>query len=562
MKKTTLFSAFLIAALFSLTFTGCTKKRTLGNTLRVAMRAKFKSMDPAHGGDYYSNIQITRAYETLLQYSYLKRPYTIEPNLAEAMPSVSKDGRTYTFKIRKGVRFQDDECFNGGIGRELTAEDFIYSFKRLLDPKEGSDLRWVLDGKVKSLKALDANTLVIELNQRNDSFIHGLTMPGTAVVPREAVEKYGQDFNLHPVGTGPFKLERILSNQVVWVKNPTYRDVRVPQGLEGAGNRIPMIDKIIDDIIVEDQPAWLNFMQSNHDYMLKIPKDNVNRIWGADHKPTKELTDKKINVEAVPGMNFTYVAFNMEDSAVGGDKNRYLRQAMSLAYDEAPVIDKFYLGLATRAEFLIPPGIAGFDPAYRNPVRAYNLIKAREILAANGHADGKGIPELTYESTSDTTNRQIAEYFQRSMAQLGVKVNLNFSTWAELLSKIRKKNVQMFGIQWLYDYPDAENGLQLLYSKNESPGSNEANYKNQKYDQLYLKAAPLSDFGKDGPERRKLIESMRKKFEEDVPWIFGVHKMETRLSHDWVKNFKVHAFEHQIDKYLKIDVEGREKSLQ
>lgn len=554
--------SILLSLCLATSLVSCTKKKEIGNTLRIAMRAKFKSMDPAHGGDYYSNIQITRAYEPLLQYSYLKRPYAIEPNLAEAMPSISKDGKTYTFKIRKGVRFQDDPCFAGGVGRELVAEDFVYSFKRLLDPKEGSDLRWVLDGKVKDFKAVGTHTLVIELLQRNDSFIHGLTMPGASVVAKEAVEKYGQDFTMHPVGTGPFKLERILNNQIVWIKNPTYRDVRVPEGLDGAGSRMPMVDKIIDDIVTEDQPAWLNFMQGNHDYMLKIPKDNVNRVWGDDHKPTKELNDKKITVHTVPGMNFTYVAFNMEDPVVGGEKNRYLRQAMSLAYDEGPAIEKFYLGLATRAEFLIPPGIAGYDSSYKNPMRAYNLIKAREILAANGHAEGKGIPELTYEATSDTTARSVAEYFQRSMALLGIKVNLNFSTWPELLSKIRKKNVQMFGIQWLYDYPDAENGLQLLYSKNESPGSNEANYKNAKFDALYLKAAPLSDSGRDGPQRRKLIESMRKKVEEDVPWIFGVHKMETRLTHDWVKNFKVHAFEHQIDKYLKIDVPAREKSLQ
>lgn len=149
---------------------------------------------------------------------------------------------------------------------------------------------------------------------------------------------------------------------------------------------------------------------------------------------------------------------------VGGKKNAYLRKAMALAYDEVPTIEKFYLGLAKKAEFLIPPGITGYDAGFTNVDRVYSLVKARELLEKEGHANGEGIPEITYNYTlSDSTSRQLAEYLQRSMAQLGIKIKINTTTWPELLARIKKKQVQMFGISWLYDYPDAENGLQLLF---------------------------------------------------------------------------------------------------
>ncbi len=550
------FTQKLVISLISLVaFQSCNSNRQpTGNVLRVAVREKIKSIDPAYGSDYYSNIEITRAYEGLLHYHYTKRPYEIEPRLAEGMPQISQDKTVLTFKIRKGVLFQDNICFKDGKGRELVAEDFVYSFNRILDPKTRSDGKWIFDGRVKEFKAIDQNTLQITLLKPYAGFLHVLTMPYASVVAKECVEHYGTDFTRNPVGTGPFQLERYSDNQIVWKRNPTFRKVFAPDNLM----TIPFVDKLVDDLIVEDQPAWLNFLQGNHDYLMKIPKDNVSQVWTTSHQPSKEVLDRGINVLTNPAVDFTYIAFNWDDPVVGGEKNRFLRLAMSLAYDEAPTIDKFYLGLAKRAEFLIPPGLKGYEEKYQNPNRIFNLVKAREILEKAGFSNGEGIPELTYSCLTDSTTRQLAEYFQRSMAQIGIKLKLEAFTWPELLKRIREKKVQMFGISWLYDYPDAENGLQLLYSKNESPGPNEANYKNKEYDALYLKAAPMADT----PERMQLIAKMRTTLEKDVPWIMGLHRMETRLTHPWVSGYQMHSFEHNHEQYLKIDQELRKKSIQ
>lgn len=291
---------------------GCSKKQKLENVLRVAVRDKFKSLDPIHAQDYYTNVLVSRSYEGLYRYHYLKRPYVAEPALADGMPTISKDGLTFTFKIKHGIKFQDDAAFPQGKGREVTASDFVYSFLRLADPKQVSDGWWIFDGKIKGLnewrdlasksgkvdyslpieglKALDSHTLQIKLVTPFPQILYILTMNYTAVVAKEAVDHYGQEFSWHPVGTGPFVLSSLSPNQVVWSRNPNFHGQEYPSDgessdktnglLSDAGKSLPFVDKIIDDIIIEDQPAWLNFVKGAHDYLMKIPKDNAGSgVW-------------------------------------------------------------------------------------------------------------------------------------------------------------------------------------------------------------------------------------------------------------------------------------------
>lgn len=574
--------------LIAFVISSCTRSRDKGNVLRVAIREKFKTLDPAQAQDYYSGIVTKRAYEGLVQYHYLKRPYEIIPSLAESLPQISKDRLTYTFKIKPGVHFQNDSCFKGGKGREIKASDFVYSFKRLADPSVSSPGWWILDGKIKGLnqwrekaenplkkedpieglKAIDDHTLQIVLTKPSPVFLHVLTMPYASVVAKEAVDFYGQDFARHPVGTGPFQLDYYSQNQLVWVKNPTYHSETYPSEgepedkkrglLADAGKALPFLDKIVDDFIVEDQPAWLNFMQGNHDYLMRIPKDNEGTVFSKNKKPRKEMRDKGIDVQVTPAIEFSYIAFNMEDPVVGGTKNKLLRQAISLAYDEAPIIETFYFGMAIRAESPIPPGVFGYDPNYRNPYRHYNLSKARALLAKAGHPEGKGIPELVYDAGGSPDMRQIGEYFQRTVALLGIKVKLNIGTFPQFLNRIKKKQAQVWSLNWLLDYPDAENVWALFYSKNESPGSNSTNFKNSEYDKLYEKMITLAD----GPKKQQIFQKMRKIVAEEVPLIVTVHRPETRLVHSWTHNVKIHAFEHNIEKYIRVDSKKRTKALE
>ena len=214
-------------------FGACTKKRDLDSkVLNISVKAKIKGMDPIYANDMYSSNEVARVYEGLLEYHYLKRPYTLIPNLAEAMPTVSSDGLTYTFKIKKGVVFQDDAAFEGGKGRELVAEDFVYSIKRLADPKLQALGWWILDGKIKGLnewrekhtdskvvdydetveglKAIDKYTLKFKLTKPFPQFLYSLAMPFTFVVAKEVLSHYGKEFLNHPVGTALISFQNLI----------------------------------------------------------------------------------------------------------------------------------------------------------------------------------------------------------------------------------------------------------------------------------------------------------------------------------------------------------------
>lgn len=563
---------------------GCTSRsqKDPPNTLHLALSAKVKGLDPIFADDLYSGTEVARVYEGLLQYHYLKRPYVLMPNLAESMPAVSADGKTITFKLKKGVLFQDDRCFKetGGKGRELIAEDVIYSLKRLADPKLLSSGWWLLDGKiaglnewreeqsknpvvdysksVEGLKALDQYTIQIGLKQRSVQFLYAFAMPFTSVVAKEAVETYGKDLGMHPVGTGPFRLqpESNLNSKIVWMRNPTYRQELYPsEGESGdaakgllvdAGKPLPLADKIVERVFEESQPMWLTFMSGQLD-LAGIPKDNFQQAIGSDQGLSPELKQKGIQLSKDPEADITHISFNMSDPLIG--KNKLLRQALSLAYDNRELIDLFYNGRAVSAHGPIPPGLSGYDPDFKNPYRAFNVAKAKEFLAKAGYPDGKGLPALELATLSSSTERQFTEYAQKMFGAIGVQIKANTYSWPEFQAAVKNRKGQIWSFAWGGDYPDAENFLQLFYSKNASPGSNDSNYSHPEFDRLYEKSLTLLD----GPERTALYRQMVSILVEDCPWIFNVHRIQFSLNQQWLKNYKRHGFEHNSVKYYRID---------
>ncbi len=556
-------------------------KQEFPNTIRLVSAEKIKGLDPIYADDAYSSNQVSQAYETLVQYHYLKRPYTIISNLAETLPEVSADGLTYIFHLKKGVLFQDDVCFkaSGGKGRELVAEDVIYSFKRLADPKLGSSGWWILDGKieglnawreaalnasntnyqasVEGLKAVDRYTLKIKLLKRSSQFLSLLAMPFASVVPSEAVEFYGKEFGNHPVGTGPFHIVEYNPNsKIVWARNPTYRhEVYPSEGeagdkeaglLEDAGKTLPLADRLEFQVLVEQQPMWLNFMSGRIDFAT-IPKDNFSSAITPGKELIPELKEKGVRLIKHAGMDVTHASFNMLDPVFG--KNKLLRQSISLAYDGNTFIDLFYNGRAIPAQGPIPPGVFGYDPNVKNPYRRFNLVKAKELLAKAGYPGGKDLPPIEYATLADSTGRQQAEYFQRMMAAIGVSVNISSYSWPQFMEVLRNKKAQIWEYAWVADYPDAENFLQLFYSKNASPGPNDSNYSNPEYDRLYEKTLVLAD----GSEKKEIFDKMVNLLLEDCPWIFGAHRMSYVLTHPWLKNYKINDFDHGRFKYYRID---------
>ncbi len=327
--------------------------------LRVPMTTSGPgSLDPISGSTTYDNRASSCVYETLLEYKYLMRPLQLEPLLLEEMPEVTDGGLMWRFKLSKGIRFHDDPCFEGGVGREMVAADVLYSWRRLADPEYVYKNWWLVDGLIEGFDAykdkqavlvqdggkfdydapvegfeiVNDYEFIVRLTEPNQQFIWRLAMFQLSVVPREAVEMYGTRFSAHPVGTGPFILREDSDWQrnakIKFYRNPNYREAYYPSewmpedeemGLhEAAGQRVPIVDAVEMHFFVESQPAWLEFKSGRMDYTT-VPQFGFEEAFS---RRTKELkrgwTRKGIRMVKVPLLDFIFRAFNMEDEFLGG----------------------------------------------------------------------------------------------------------------------------------------------------------------------------------------------------------------------------------------------------
>jgi oligopeptide transport system substrate-binding protein len=582
MKMRNIFLVVLSA--MSLLFVGCTKKQDSNERiLNLVSPAEIKGYDPIQADDLYSGREISKIYEGLLQYHWLKMPYELVPNLAESLPEISKDGITYTFKIRKGVMFQDDAAFPSGKGRELEAADFVYSIKRLADSRNTATGWWVLDGKLKGLnewreknakasitnydeeveglKAIDKYTLQFKLAKKFPQFMYSLAMPFTYVVAKEVVAKYGKEFINHPIGTGPYFLPIFdQGKKITYTKNPTFREKFYPSDaspefkhlLTDAGKRLPLVDKVVVHVMKETQPAWLKLNKGEIDY-YSVPKDNFASAI-KNNKLSDELVKKGFVLEIAPQLDVTYTAFNFENKLF---HNKKLRQAMYLAYDEPKANELFYNNTAFPAQSIIAPGIAGVDTNYKNPFKGPKLEEAKKMLAEAGYPGGKGLPELKYDIPDSTVSRQMGEFFQKQMEQIGVKIKIVSSPWPEFQAKVKKKAVEVYGLAWGADYPDAENFLQLFYGPNKSPGANGSNYDNPEFNKEFEAAVSMQD----SPERTARYTKLNKFLAEEVVALFGVHRQAYIMEQGWLRNFHPTDLHHDAVQYLNIDNQKKAELL-
>jgi oligopeptide transport system substrate-binding protein len=571
MKINVLFLALLLLSL------SCTKNKDEGlKVFHHFSPSKIATFDPIQISDVYSHEQAGKVYEALYEYHPFKRPYELMPNLATAMPKVSEDGLQYEIKIKSGVRFQDDPAFPNGKGRELKIDDLLYSIKRLADPKNRATGWWILDGKIKGLnewrnkhkdskstnyteviegmKKVDDYTVLFTLTQPFPQFIYALAMGQTFIVAEEAVKHYGEEFLNHPVGTGPFLLEKNEPHRLTFVKNPNFREKFFPsEGSEETKKKIPFLDKITVDIIVETQPRWMNFQRANLDFIF-VPSDSFQEVVGADGELKPELKKMGVQMSVDPLMDVTYAAFNMENKLF---QNKKLREAISLAYDRVEENKLFYNNTGILAQSVIPPSMKGYQDDFKNPLVSYDLEKAKKLLAEAGYPEGKGLPEITLDITNSSTARQQAEHFTMNLKRVGVKIKPNINTWPELSNKAHKSQFMLLSMAWLADYPDAENFLALLYCPNKSPGSNAASYCNPVFDKLYEKAVIMQD----SPERTMLYEELNHFVAREVPWIFSLHRTRHHLVHAWVKNFKFTEFSSTQFQYLDVDLNKKKEIL-
>ncbi len=565
-------------------------------TLRHAFLIAETAFDPHAVSDLYSNAINDAIFDPLLVYDYLARPAKLKPNTAAALPEITEAGKTYTFRIRPGIFFADDEAF-GGKKRELTAQDYAYSLKRLYDPKIRSPWLWYVEGKIiggdeareaarrsgtfdydaqiAGIETPDRYTLRVRLKATDYNFIYVFATVQTGGVAREVVEKYGNDVGSHPVGTGPYRLaEWKRSHKIVLERNPNFReeffDAEPPAGdaagqailRQQKGKRLPMIDRVEVFIIEESQPRWLALQSGDLDYG-NVPTEYAGSAFPGG-RLAPYLARRGIVGQRFVEMDLVYAYFNLNDPVVGGvsPERIALRRALALAYNYAEDVEVIRNGGAVKAESAIPPGAAGHDPAFRTAAFQYDPARARALLDMAGYrdVDGDGFREnpdgtplvLEMGSEPDSTSKQFNELWSKDLAAIGLRVRFKVAKWPELNKQAKAGQLQMWQLSWSADYPDGENFLQNLYGPNAGQ-SNYANFKSAAFDALYEKsrAMPAS------PERDKLYTEMNRLIAVYVPWIPQTHRQRSEISHPWVVGYRKHPLYAQVWKYLDIDESKR-----
>lgn len=578
---------FLVSLLVVLALASCTKKNTQeGKALNLILRDDVKSLDPAAAYDTVSLTVMPLVIESLYQYKYTKLPLELEPLLAEGMPAFSKDMKTVTITLKKGVKWQDDAAFPGGKGRELKVQDFIYSWKRMLLPKIQSPGTWIFDGKVvgwddykkkiveaganaeklleepvEGIKAIDDYTLQFKLLKPYPQLTYVLAMGFGAPVAKEVTDKYGQEgINERMVGTGPFRLvELVKGSKITLEKSPSFRgetyptegdeDAKATGLMASAGQKLPFVDSIHFQIIKEDQPGWLQFLKGNADASL-LPKDSFSSaIDNGQLRP--ELNGKGIQLRKAEEAVSWYLNFNMKDKLVGTNAN--LRKAISMAINRDEFIEKFLNGRGVKATSIVPRAIAGFT-GRTELVNDFNPEMAKQYLAKAGYPEGKGLPVIKYDLRgASTTSRQQAEYFKKLLEDIGVKIEIIVNTFPAYLKKESNGHLQFFMGGWNADYPDAENFLFLLSSKNVAPGPNASNYVNPAYDKLYEQMAKMTP----SKERDAVIRKAEDIVFGDAVWSMLFYPVTYSLYHGWTKNYRPNSQILNDVKYIDIDLAKR-----
>lgn len=570
--------------------------------LRLSYRIAETGFDPAQISDLYSRKIAENIFDAPLQFEFLARPVRMRPNTLVALPEISADYRTFTFRVKPGILFADDPAF-GGRKRELVAADYVYSLKRHYDPKSKSPNLYILenaglaglseyrkdvlaskkpfdyDREIEGLRVLDRYTFQIRTNEPQPRLLLQLTDGSVwGAVAREVVEFYGDRIMEHPVGTGPYRLAYWRrASRIVLEKNPNFRDVyyneEAPAGDPIAqaavarlkGRKLPIIDRVEVSIVEENQPRWLAFLNGEHDMIEEVPTDYAD-IALPNSQLAPNLKKRDILMVRYPRAEVAMSYFNMEDPLVGGytpDKVA-LRRAISLAVDVEKEIRLVRRGQAVPAQGPIAPGTWGYDPAFKSEMSEFDRAKSRALLDMYGYVDkdGDGWRDqpngeplvLEYATQPDQQSRQLIEQWKKNMDAIDIRIVFKTAKWPENLKAANVGKLMMWGVGWSAGAPDGDTFLALGYGPAKGQ-ANKARFNLPAFNKAYDTQKVLPD----GPERMAAMDEARRLMVAYMPIKLHVHRIWTDLAHPWLVGYHRNVFVREAWRYLDIDIELQKK---
>ena len=504
---------FTCCLLFNLL--SCSSSNRLEGYIYYRLNTNPTTLDPALIVDVTGGLIAAKLFNGLVR---LGEDLSIQPDIAKEW-SVSRDGLTYTFRLKHGVFFSNNQ--------EVNAYDFKYSFQRILDPTSKSPNTWILEkilgaddfmkGKakdVKGIKLIDDYTLEIRLKRPFSPFLSLLTMSAAYVVPSLEVEKLGPDFSSHPIGTGPFVLREWLPNRELRLeKRENYFDS--PARVKG----------IIYRIIPEDLTAVTEFELGNLD-IITIPVSEYSRY---RNDPAKQNF-----ISSIKGINTYYLGLNCSKPPFN---NLRIRKAISYAIDREKILKTIYEGRGRLADGPVPDNLRKWKG---KPNYEYNPEKAREIIKKEGQ---EGIT-INFYITADQEVIDIAEVIQSYIKAVGINVKIKQLEWSAYKEAVNKGEPHMFYLSWWADYPDPENFLfPLFHSSNFGAGGNRTRYSNPAVDSMIEKGQNTLNIEK----RSLLYEKAEELIVADAPWVFLWHRTDFTIRQPWIKNYKIYPI-YSIDK--------------
>jgi hypothetical protein len=546
--------------------------------LRLAFPVAETGFDPVRVNDLYSNTITAAIFQPLLTYDWMAMPTQLVPDAAEALPEISKDGTTYTFKIKKGLFFTPDDAFKGAR-RELTAQDFVYVLLRHADPKNRSPQVSDLDDKIlgfaesrkqavangkfnydqkhPGIYATDRVTLVIKLKQADRNFLSLLTSPFAAGMAREVVEKYGfEGIMANPVGTGPYVLDKwVRGSKIILKANPEYPgfdwnfappanspvELRIANQMQG--RKMPQIGRVEVSIIEEPQSMWLAFSGKEID-VAAVPPSFIEKALTPNNDLLQNWVSQGVQMYRSVEPDIRYQFFNLKDPVIGGytPEKIALRRAIIMGFDVDEEIRVIRKGQAVKAQQMVSPVIAGHDPNYKSLVK-FSPLSANALLDQFGYKkdakgyrmqpDGKPLIFTMYSSTS-SVDRERDELWKKSMDKLGIRLKVKKDKFPEMLKQGKQCAIPSWSLGWTRS-AEAEFVMKLLYSKTIGQ-NNYACFESPEYDAYFeqLKRLP------DGPERTRVLHNMYRLMEVNGVLGLSSTSIATRLSHRHVEGYRKH----------------------
>jgi ABC-type transport system substrate-binding protein len=556
--------------------------------LRVAS-PDIDTLDPQQFSDDPSFQVLMAIYEPLYEWDYLASPPKLSPLTAAAPLAITDDGKTWTAHLKPGIFFTDDPAFKGKP-RELVAEDYVYSYKRWLDPnlrRGGSPIttdlivgmRPVVDAARKSgkldydrpsegLRAHARYTLQLKLTEPNYPIIRDL-LGFVGAVAREVVDASGADIRTRAVGTGPFRLrEWKRGSRIVLDANPAYRRIRFPESSEPAraalvrsmqGKVLPQIGVVEVNIIDEDLPRMLQFEQGGLDY-IGIRGEVANRLL-ADGALKPEYARRGITRHVFPEPFLFSFYFNVADPVIGGlsSERIALRRAIAAALDVETLVKVVYAGYALPANQIVPPGVGGHDTTL--PTKPlYDPATAKALLDRFGYrkgADGyRNTPDgkpltLTLTLRSGPVSREIQTLTKRDLDAIGLRTDYRLTPFQDAIKELERGQFQMY-FGGFGGSPSGWPELFQLYSK-QPQRVNVSQFKLDEYDRAGDKFLRSATDAEQVAAARKMTELART-YMPEMPAIF---RLQNDFVQPWLLGFSPQVFS-TYWKYLDIDLARRE----